>query len=127
MRLEWMTLLMLTTLGGCGLLGNDGKYSVYFEPYSAALDGSAGDTIHDAAAFAQAHPARPVVVTGYSAPPDPKQDVEGLSDQRAEAVKQGLIADGIRPNRIVTVGRGVTDPQNLPTVAVRRVDISVGP
>jgi outer membrane protein OmpA-like peptidoglycan-associated protein len=66
-------------------------------------------------------------VTGFSAPPDPKQDIEGLSDQRAEAVKQGLIAAGISPNRIVTVGNGVTDPKNMPTVSVRRVDIGVGP
>lgn len=127
MRLKWMTILMLTALGGCGILGNNGKYSVFFQPYSSELDGQAEKTLHDAAAFAQAHPAWPVVVTGYSAPPDPKQDVEGLSDQRAEVVKQGLIAGGIRPNRIVTVGRGITDPQNLPTVAVRRVDINVGP
>jgi outer membrane protein OmpA-like peptidoglycan-associated protein len=127
MRLNWISILTLTTLGGCGILGDTGKYSVYFQPYSAALDGQAHDTIHDAAGYAKAHPVLPVVVTGFSAPPDPKQDIEGLSDQRAEAVKQGLIAAGISPNRIVTVGNGVTDPKNMPTVSVRRVDIGVGP
>jgi outer membrane protein OmpA-like peptidoglycan-associated protein len=127
MRLSWMTILTLSSLGGCGLLGDSGKYSVYFQPYSAALDDQAGDTIHNAATYAKAHPVMPVIVAGYSAPPDPKQDVEGLSDQRAEVVKQGLIADGIRPNRIVTVGNGATDPKSMPTVSVRRVDINVGP
>ncbi len=132
MRLKSMTILVLTAmsmapLGGCGWFGNGGKYSLYFQPYSATLDPQAVDTIHNAAAYAQAHPLLPVIVTGFSAPPDPKQDVPGLSDDRADAVKKGLIAEGIKPNRIVTVGNGVTDPQSLPSVAVRRVDINVGP
>jgi OOP family OmpA-OmpF porin len=126
MRFRWMTILLLATLGGCGLFGNTGKYRVYFEPYSADLDSQATSTIHSAVAFAKAHPALPITVAGYSAPPDPKLDVQGLSDKRADAVKQGLIAEGITPNRIATVGNGITDPQTLPEVAVRRVDIGIG-
>jgi outer membrane protein OmpA-like peptidoglycan-associated protein len=127
MRYRWMTTLLLATLGGCGWFIPSGKYSVYFQPYSAKLDDQASQTIHGAADFALAHPALPVVVTGYAAPPDPKLDVPGLSDDRADAVKQMLIAAGVTPNRIVTKGNGITDPQSLPDVAVRRVDIGVGP
>jgi outer membrane protein OmpA-like peptidoglycan-associated protein len=127
MQFRWTTPLLLASLGGCGLFTSTGKYSVYFQPYSTALNDQANETIHSAASFAQAHPVLPVVVTGYSAPPDPKQDVPGLSDQRADAVKQMLIADGVSPNRISTVGNGITDPQTLPEVSVRRVDIGVGP
>ena len=127
MRFRWTALLLLAPLAGCGWFGDTGKYSVYFPPYSAELNSEAAATIHSAANFAVAHPALPIVVTGYSAPPDPKQDVDGLSDKRADVVKQGLIADGIVPNRIVTVGNGITDPGTLPSVSVRRVDIGVGP
>jgi outer membrane protein OmpA-like peptidoglycan-associated protein len=127
MRFRWTTTLLLASLGGCGWFTQTGKYSVYFPPYSASLNDQANETIHTAASFARDHPLLPVVVTGYSAPPDPKLDVPGLSDQRADAVKQMLIADGIRPNRIATVGNGITDPQSRPEVSVRRVDIGVGP
>ncbi len=127
MRFRWTTTLLLAALSGCGLLGDTGKYSVYFQPYSAALNDEATNTIHSAAEFAKAHPLLPITVAAYSAPPDPKLDVPGLSDQRADIVKQTLIADGISPNRIVTVGNGITDPKSLPEVAVRRVDIAVGP
>jgi outer membrane protein OmpA-like peptidoglycan-associated protein len=127
MRFRWTTTLLLATLGGCGLFTDTGKYRVYFQPYSADLDPQGSQTTQAAASFARAHPALPIIVTGYSAPPDPKLDVPGLSDKRADAVKQMLIADGISPNRIVTVGNGITDPNSLPEVAVRRVDIGVGP
>jgi OmpA-OmpF porin, OOP family len=127
MRFRWTTTLLLIPLAGCGWFGGSGKYSVYFQPYSADLDSQATETIHSASTYARAHPAVPIVVTGYSAPPDPKLDVDGLSDKRADAVKQGLIADGITPNRISTVGNGITDPGTMPSVAVRRVDIGVGP
>jgi len=126
MRYFWPTTLMLLALGGCGLFTKSGKYSVYFQPYSANFDAQANETINSAADFAQAHPALPVVVNGYSSPPDPKLDVPGLSDQRAEGVKQMLIAAGVSPNRIVTRAHGITDPQNLPDVAMRRVDIGIG-
>jgi outer membrane protein OmpA-like peptidoglycan-associated protein len=99
---------------------------VYFEPYSASLDPRALQTIQAAGTFAKYRPWLPVAVVGYSAPPDPQHDVDGLSAQRAEAVKQVLIGDGLSPARITTRANGITDPKNLPTVGVRRVDIDIG-
>jgi outer membrane protein OmpA-like peptidoglycan-associated protein len=119
-------MLVIAALGGCARTPETQKFSVFFEPYSAALDPQARDTIHSAADFASANLSLPVAVAGFAAPPDPKLDVDGLSAQRAAAVKQLLISDGIKPDRIATVANGTTDPKNLPTVSVRRVDISVG-
>jgi outer membrane protein OmpA-like peptidoglycan-associated protein len=125
MRFRWM-ILLLPALSGCSWLTDSRTYSVYFLPYSSELDQQARETIHDAADFARAHPLQAVFVTGFSAPPDPKLDVNGLSAHRAEAVEHQLIVDGVGPNRITTAANGVTDPKTLPSLAVRRVDISVG-
>ena len=126
MRLRFMTVLLVTALGGCSLLSPSRQFSVYFESYSAVPNQQAHDTIAAAAAYAQAHSMLPVVIDGYSAPPDPGKDVDGLSAQRADAVKQGLVSDGVAPIRITTTANGIVDLKNLPSVAVRRVDIQVG-
>jgi outer membrane protein OmpA-like peptidoglycan-associated protein len=126
MRVRWMTILLITALGGCASSSEPQRFSIYFEPYSANLDQLANDTIRAAADFARAHAAAPIAVAGFSAPPDPQRDVEGLSARRAEAVKQALVKDGIGAERITTAANGVTDPKTMPQVAVRRVDITVG-
>jgi outer membrane protein OmpA-like peptidoglycan-associated protein len=126
MRFCCAAMLVIAAVGGCSPIPGTQKFSVFFEPYSAALDPQARDTIHSAADFASANPALPVAVAGFAAPPDPKLDVDGLSAQRAAAVKQLLIGNGIKPDRITTVANGITDPKNLPNISVRRVDISVG-
>ncbi|HEX4365797.1 MAG TPA: OmpA family protein [Rhodopila sp.] len=121
-----MTVLLVAVLGGCSWLSDSRKFSVYFEPYSAALNQQGNATIAAAADFARTHPLQPVAIDGFSAPPDPKQDVDGLSAQRAEAVKQGLVGDGVAPARITTAANGIIEPKTLPSVAVRRVDIAIG-
>ncbi len=126
MRLRCMTVLLLVGLGGCSLLSDSRKFSVYFEPYSAELNQQGHATIASAAEFARNHPLRPVSIDGFSAPPDPKQDVDGLSAQRADVVKQALIGDGVASVRITTTANGIVDPKSLPSVAVRRVDIGIG-
>jgi outer membrane protein OmpA-like peptidoglycan-associated protein len=126
MRIRWTAGLLLATLSNCSWLTATQQYSVYFEPYSSKMDAQAAETIQSAATFAKAHSLQPIIVSGFSAPPDPKRDVEGLSARRAETVKQMLIADGIAPGRITTEANGTTDPKGLPALAVRRVDISVG-
>jgi outer membrane protein OmpA-like peptidoglycan-associated protein len=126
MRLRWMTILLLVTPGACSWLTDSRKYSVYFEPYSAGLNQQSRETIDAVASFAHDHPLQPIEIDGFSAPPDPKQDIDGLSAERAEAVKQALVTAGVAPIRITTAANGIIDPKNLPSVAVRRVDINVG-
>jgi outer membrane protein OmpA-like peptidoglycan-associated protein len=126
MQARLTSVLLLAALGGCGWLTDSQKYSVYFQPYSADLDQQARDTIHAAADFARAHPLQRVTLNGFSSPPDPGRDIDGLSAHRADVVKQVLVADGVGEERITTVANGTTDPKTLPDIAVRRVDISVG-
>lgn len=115
-------------LGGCAyLFGSPQNYSVFFQPYSAALDTQANQTIQAAAEHAMDNARLHVVVQGYAAPPDPGKDVDGLSADRAEVVKRALIADGVPADRIMTQANGVTDPKTLPSIAVRRVDITFQP
>jgi outer membrane protein OmpA-like peptidoglycan-associated protein len=126
MRLRLALCATVLLLGGCSMFGSKPHYSVYFRPYSADLDAQATSTIQTAADYATAHRTQAVFVTGYAAPPDPGKDVDGLSAQRADAVTKALTADGVNPNRIVTTARGTTDPGELPSVSVRRVDIRFG-
>jgi outer membrane protein OmpA-like peptidoglycan-associated protein len=126
MRFRWISLLLLGVLACCSRGPTGQQYSVYFQPYSAQLDGQARETIQTAADYAQSHRSAPVAVTGYSGPPDPGKDVDGLSVQRAQAVGQLLATAGVDPARITTSANGITDPKAMPAVAVRRVDITVG-
>ncbi len=126
MRFRWMAGVLLSCLAGCGWLSDSQKFSVYFQPYSAGLDKQALESVHAAASFARAHPLQMVTVDGYAAPPDPKTDADVLSAQRATNVKQVLVGDGVGPQRIKTAANGVINPQPLPSLAVRRVDISFG-
>lgn len=126
MRLRLAFAAVLLTLGGCSLFAKQPHYSIYFEPYSAALEDQAQATLHNAADYAKANPNQPIFVTGYAAPPDPGKDVDGLSAQRAAAVSNALTGDGISADRIFIRANGVTDPGVMPDVAVRRVDIRFG-
>ncbi|MFL5256501.1 MAG: OmpA family protein [Rhodopila sp.] len=123
-------LVLLTLAAGCTKLSggpSTASFPVFFAPYSADLDQQALDAVHSASDFAKANARQPVILIGYSAPPDPGKDTPGLSDKRAEAVRAALVSDGISSNRISAVGQGTTAPKaNMPSVSVRRVDISVG-
>lgn len=119
---------LLLVLSGCATLFGDNTrhFSIYFQPYSADLDDHARATVIDAASFAQSHGYQPIAVTGFSAPPDSAKDIEGLSAQRADVVKQALVTNGVGAGRITVTAAGITDPEGLPNLAVRRVDIAIG-
>jgi outer membrane protein OmpA-like peptidoglycan-associated protein len=127
MRIRDLTLALSISVAGCSWFSEPQKYSVFFRPYSAEIDPEARVTIQSAASYGQTHGWLPIQVAGFSAPADPKLDVDGLSAQRAEAVKLLLVNDGVALYRIAVAANGVTDPQTLPSLAVRRVDISFGP
>ncbi len=126
MRLRLVSVLSMVAVAGCSSPESQ-NFSVYFPTSSAKLDTQATDTIAAAANFAQSHSRLPVEVTGYAAPADRKPDGDVLSVQRAAAVKHALSDDGVVADRITTAATGLIDPKPLPSLAVRRVDISVGP
>lgn len=114
-------------LDACGYLSaKPDKYSVFFQPYTSVLDDQARQTVQAAADYARDHGRARVVVAGHAAPPDPGQDIDGLSRDRAERVKRALIEDGVQADRIATEANGVIDPGTLPNLAARRVDITFG-
>ena len=125
-------LVLATTalLGGCGVISGEPPtqtFSVFFPSYSAELDQQALDAIQNAADFAKRHPLQPLILIGYAAPPDPGKDVPDLSEKRAAAVQTALVGDGVAPKRISIAAQGVVEPKtNMPSISVRRVDISVG-
>jgi len=126
MRYRIATLLLLACVGGCHNPADRQNFSVFFQPYSADLDPQAQDTVHAASAFAKDHPSQPVVLIGYSAPPDPGKDIPGLSAQRVAAVQAMMVGDGVPMARTYPLADGTTDPKNMPKLSVRRVDIDIG-
>jgi outer membrane protein OmpA-like peptidoglycan-associated protein len=100
-------------------------FVVFFEQWSAALDGSAQDVITKAADYARTHPSEVTRVTGFADPTGSRQANILLSELRAQVVVDGLTAAGIPANRIRKTGRGSVQFAATPLEA-RRVEIRVG-
>lgn len=100
-------------------------YPVFFTPGSAALDQTAQAVIQVAADYAKAHPRQQVVVTGYADATGSTPANLALSDQRAQAVTDQLVTDGVERGRIRHNAHGATDTL-LSGQADRRVDIQIG-
>ena len=81
----------------------------------------------NAASGAGTRPGFAAAAAALAAPVPTKQDLDALSAERADAVKHLLVEDGIAANRIVVEANGAIDPKPLPSLSVRRVDISFGP
>lgn len=117
-----LSLLLLSS--ACALFEPSGPhYAVFFSERSAQLDRAARGVIAQAAERAREAPGVPVSVVGYTdSAGSPEADVV-LSRERAQAVADALIADGVEASRLVRAGRGQTNED--PGVASRRVDITV--
>jgi OmpA-OmpF porin, OOP family len=120
-----LLLWLVLVLSACSLFGSSGPpYLVYFQERSAQLDSPARSLIVLAARRADEEPAAPVDVIGYTdSAGSPPADVL-LSQQRAQAVADALVANGVAAGRLVRIGRGQTGGD--PGVASRRVEITIG-
>ncbi len=118
-------LWLVLALSACAPFGSSGPpYIVYFQERSAQLDDQARSLIALVAQRANAEPAVPVNVIGYTdSAGSPPADVQ-LSQQRAQTVADALVANGVAANRLVRTGRGQTGTD--PGVASRRVEITLG-
>jgi outer membrane protein OmpA-like peptidoglycan-associated protein len=118
-------LLFLLALSACSLFGPSGPhYVVFFQERSAQLDAPARGVIAQVARRANAEPAAPVEVRGYTdSAGSPQADVS-LSRERAQVVADALVAHGVAANRLVRKGQGQTGAN--PGIASRRVEITVG-
>jgi peptidoglycan-associated lipoprotein len=92
---------------------------VFFGAGSAELGARARKALAAQAAWLARHPGTRVTIEGHA--DDPGGDDHALSEHRAEAVRQRLIATGLAPERIRTVAYGrrnliaaCSDPQCAP-------------
>lgn len=97
---------------------------VRFTPDSTVLEGGPADTVRAVAELlAPADVA--VVLEGHVADtPGSPEDAQALSDRRAVAVADALVAGGVDRARITTVGRGAAEPLDS-RAASRRVEFEI--
>ncbi len=95
-----------TNQGWVLTLGGD----VLFDVGKAFLKPGAYRSIEQIAQFMQANPKRSIVVAGYTDNTGSEQLNLDLSQRRAEAVKQALVARGIDSSRIEVQGHGEALP-----------------
>jgi outer membrane protein OmpA-like peptidoglycan-associated protein len=98
---------------------------ITFAADRAELAGPSAATVERVAHVLGTGPGPEVALTGYAADaPGPVEVAQRLSEQRAAAVADALVAEGVARERIVVVGRGTAEP--LATAAQsRRVEISL--
>nr|MBS0022131.1 DUF4398 and OmpA-like domain-containing protein [Gammaproteobacteria bacterium] len=104
--------------------------SVLFEFNKATLKPGAQREISRLASVLQQHPDHNLIVEGHTDNVGSDNYNEGLSQQRAESVKDALIRQGIDPMRITAKGYGEAYPVASNTIAAgrqqnRRVEVIV--
>jgi outer membrane protein OmpA-like peptidoglycan-associated protein len=126
MKMRFAPLLSaVLVLTACSFVASSGPpYLVYFSERSAQLDAKAHDVVALAAQRANEAPAARVKVIGYTdSAGSPAADVL-LSQKRAQAVADALVANGVVASRLDRVGAGQTNED--PGIASRRVEITIG-
>jgi outer membrane protein OmpA-like peptidoglycan-associated protein len=81
-------------------------WMVFFALDSVKIDQDAAATITDAANVAKSYPNAKVTVTGYTDTSGAVAYNQALSTRRANAVRDGLIANGVPAQSINVVGSG---------------------
>jgi outer membrane protein OmpA-like peptidoglycan-associated protein len=96
---------------------------VTFAADRAELAGPSAAVVARTAALLGDGPGPRVRVTGYAADtPGPAEVAQQLSERRAQAVADALVAAGVRRERLVVAGRGAAEPLATPELS-RRVEI----
>jgi outer membrane protein OmpA-like peptidoglycan-associated protein len=83
---------------------------VNFDFDKAEIGGEAGVILDEAAEILKRNPDRQVVIEGHTDWTGPEEYNQMLSEKRAEAVKDYLVAHGIDASRLSVVGYGETQP-----------------
>jgi len=125
-RLALLVSLLCAVCGGARAADPGSvRFVVYFQEWSAALDGSAQDVINRAAQAIKSHPRSPATVTGFADPTGSKEANRLLSELRAQRVIDQLQADGVPHARLSRHGRGSVKFA-LTSQESRRVEVEVG-
>jgi outer membrane protein OmpA-like peptidoglycan-associated protein len=106
-------------------------WMVFFGLDSTKIDPDAAATITEAANVAKSMPSAKVTVTGFTDTTGSVAYNQALSQRRANAVRDGLIANGVPAQQVSIVGEGeqgllVQTPQQVNQAKNRRVAIRVG-
>ena len=83
---------------------------VLFESGKASLSSEAVRNVEKLAGFLQQHPSRNLLIEGHTDSVGSDEFNQGLSEKRAGAVKDQLVASGVNPERITTIGYGKRHP-----------------
>jgi outer membrane protein OmpA-like peptidoglycan-associated protein len=119
-------LLLLSLVAGSARAQQAPTYVIFFQEWSAALDGAAQGVITNAAAWAKAHPDVNIHVVGFADPTGSRKANILLSELRAQIVVDGLTGEGVGDQRITPVGQGSVQFA-LTSQESRRVTVSFGP
>lgn len=99
----------------------------YFDHNSALLKSGGYNEISRVAAVLQRYPQTRIRVAGHTDTSGPESYNQQLSIQRAEAVRDAMIQQGVDPGRIVPVGFGESQPISSDFAMNRRVEITIIP
>jgi peptidoglycan-associated lipoprotein len=95
------------------LIANSGSDAVFFGPGSTSLDAPARQTLAAQAMYLNANPWLRARILGHSDGRGTRDYSIGVSERRASAVRNYLIALGVEPGRLIVVSWG----KERPTVA----------
>jgi len=118
-------ILVAAAFGSPAVAGNNATSEIRFDFDSAKLPASATDALAGVLAAAQAHPAARIVLDAHCDPVGSGPYNVQLAIHRAEAVRYGLMADGIDPARIVFAVYGKDGAPRATHAADRRVGITL--
>lgn len=108
----------------------EGRIHILFANDSTQITTEYQSQISEMSQFLKMHPSTYIELKGYASPVGSSDYNVGLSQRRAQAVKQSLLGAGITQNRIMTVGFGDTEPvsaesQEVTNTLSRRVTAQV--
>jgi len=115
-------LLAVIALGGCGprksrrlstpasMTRVDALSGPHFAFRTATLTPEGESKVTAVAAMLNRYPSRRIEVNGYTDSIGSEANNQGLSERRADAVKDALIRNGVNPNRIIVRGYGAANP-----------------
>jgi outer membrane protein OmpA-like peptidoglycan-associated protein len=92
-------------------LGTYDVYGLLFDFDSATLRPETAQLVREIAVMLQQNPNWTILIAGHTDSIGGAEYNMRLSEQRAASVKQALISNGVAPNRLQSVGHGMTKPK----------------
>ena len=127
--MRWIGLLLLLAYAPNPALAEtdepEGRFIVYFEKWSAAIDAPAQQVVLGVAKLAAVTPKAPVIVRGYADVAGPGDSNSLLSQLRARVVADVLQAHGVAPERVHVIAEGSTEFV-MTSLESRRATIQIG-